>query len=248
VFRRVFCERPEADVLNRRIVTTSALALTSVVALPLLTACAPTQITQWEMNEAPGATVMRDTSGSNINGHIGSEVRVGTVEQGRTGYGESYVVNGNGGSVHPGKLLVVPNDNRLNPGTSNYVIGATFRFDVSGTNVAQKGQAETPGGYVKLETHEGHVSCVFQGSASVSAVVSPGTYQGNLFHSYRCERNAAFGVRLSVDGAVVGTNPKQPGNISNTWPFVIGGKYMCNQTTVQCDYFSGMIDRVAVSH
>jgi hypothetical protein len=234
-------------MLNRRVLTSSASALCGVVALVVLSACTPSnQITQWEMNEPAGSTVMHDTGGSNLNGRIGSEVHVGVVDHGRTGYDETFVINGT--TVHPGKLIVVPNDNRLNPGTSDFVIGTTFRFGVSGTNVAQKGQAGTPGGYMKVETHDGRVTCFFEGSSGISSVVSPLMYHDNVFHSYRCERKAAFGVRLSVDGAVVGTNPKQPGNISNTAPFVIGGKYACDQTTVECDYFSGMIDRVAVSH
>jgi hypothetical protein len=199
------------------------------------------------MNEPAGATTMQDSSGSNLNGTIGSAVQVGTVSAGRTGY--NFPWGGVGPrTVNPNKLVTV-NDTRLNPGTTDFVIATTFSHWVTGTNVLQKGQAGTPGGYYKIETHEGHVTCFFEGSTGViSSVVSPNTYNDKAFHTYRCERTAAFGVRLSVDGVVVGTNPKQPGSIANNSPFTIGGKYACDQTTVECDYFSGVIDRVAVAH
>jgi hypothetical protein len=233
---------------KRRLLSLASFALVGAVMIPALTGCAAsTQITQWEMNEPVGATVMKDTSGSGINGAIGNEVQVGSVREGRTGYGAPWVGNGPGATVHRGKLVVV-NDSRLNPGTQDYVVATTFRHVITGTNVLQKGQAGLPGGYFKIETHLGHVTCFFEGANGViSSVVSPKTYNDNVFHAYRCERKAAFGVRLSVDNVVVGTNPKQPGNISNNQPFVIGGKYACDQTTVECDYFSGMIDRVAVA-
>lgn len=232
---------------NRRRLSILSLALAGAM-IPALTSCAAsTQITQWEMNEASGAKVMVDRTANKINGAIGNEVQVGSVREGRTGYGAPYVGNGPSATVHRGKLVVV-NDSRLNPGTGDYVIGATFRHVLTNTNVVQKGQAGLIGGYVKIESHQGHVVCFFEGSTGViSSVTSPKTYNDNVFHAYRCERKAAFGVRLSVDGVVVGTNAKQPGNISNNQPFVIGGKYQCDQKTVECDYFSGMIDRVAVA-
>ena len=231
---------------NRRFLSVSSLAACGT-AIVLLAGCAPsTQITQWEMNEPAHATTMTDHVGSGMNGAVGTEVGTGEVADGHTTYGFGYVPNLT--TVHPQHLVVVKNDNRLNPGTSDFVIGTTFRFNVSGTNVLQKGQAETPGGYYKVETHEGHVTCFFEGSSGASSVVSPGIYHDYKFHSYRCERKAAFGVRLSIDGTVVGTNPKQPGTISNNQPFVVGGKYACNQTTVECDYFTGQIDRVALAH
>jgi hypothetical protein len=36
------------------------------------------------------------------------------------------------------------------------------------------------------------------------------------------------------------------GRIANSYPFTIGGKFRCNQTTVTCDYFSGDVDYVTV--
>jgi hypothetical protein len=236
-------------VRNRRLLSVSSSAFCAAVVLMVLAGCTPatsTQLSKWEMNEPAGSRTMTDSSPTKMNGTVGSAVQTGYVSSGRTGYNFPWpglvprTVNRN--------KLVVVNDSRLNPGAGDFVIATTFSHWVTGTNVLQKGQAGLPGGYYKIETHEGHVTCFFEGSTGViSSVVSPKTYNDKAFHTYRCERKAAFGVRLTIDNVVVGTNPKQPGTIANNSPFVIGGKYYCDQTTVECDYFSGVIDRVAVA-
>jgi hypothetical protein len=67
----------------------------------------------------------------------------------------------------------------------------------------------------------------------------------------RCVRSAN-NVKIYVDGAYNGQknapSTKFVGNIDNTLPLTIGGKINCNNTTVSCDYFSGQIDYVKLTH
>lgn len=197
------------------------------------------------MNEGGNARVMRDSSGHGLNGSIGREVQTHTVMRGKTGYGFGHLKN-NVPPTHPQHLVTVPNNSRLNPGTGNYAVTITLRFKpgANGSNVMQKGQAGSPGGYFKLEVDRGGVSCLFRGSGGSGAVGS-GVISDGAFHTLRCERTRTA-VTMTVDGRVRAHRANATGNVANNGPLVIGGKSSCNQTTVQCDYFPGTIDRVQI--
>lgn len=221
----------------------AALAGTAGAALPASAASAPVAV--WQMDEPAGATVMADSSGHGINGAIGSEVQTHTVSGSHVGYAFPYLKNGVA-PTHPQHLVRVPADNRLNPGTGNYSVTMTLKFKpaANGGNVLQKGQASSPGGYFKLEIDRGGVSCLFRG-ASGSGAVGTGTINDGAFHTIRCARTATA-VTMTVDGRQTATRAVKTGSISNAAVLTIGGKPSCNQTTVQCDYFSGTIDAVQI--
>lgn len=221
----------------------AALAGTAAAALPASAASAPVAV--WQMNEAAGATVMADSSGHGINGTIGSEVQTHTVVGSRVAYAFPYLKNGVP-PTHPQHLVRVPADPRLNPGTADFAVTMTLRFKpgANGGNVLQKGQASSPGGYFKLEIDRGGVSCLFRG-ASGSGAVGTGVISDNVFHTIRCARTAT-GVTMTVDGRQTASRTVRTGSISNAAVLTIGGKPSCNQTTVQCDYFSGTIDGVQI--
>jgi hypothetical protein len=80
-------------------------------------------IAAWEMNEPAGATVMQDSSGSNLTGAIGEAVVTGVVTNGATGY--RWPSENRWGGAHPERLIMV-NSSSLNPGTADFTV--TLRF------------------------------------------------------------------------------------------------------------------------
>ncbi len=119
-----------------------------------------------------------------------------------------------------------------------YSGGANF------TNVLQKGQSGTKGGFYKVEINRGKVVCLFRGSGGQAAIGSPKLWDGKL-HTVTCDRTAT-GVTMTVDGRQTARTNRRTGTIGNTAPLVIGGKPWCNQTTVECDYYAGFVGRVQV--
>ncbi len=221
----------------------AALAGTAAAALPASAASAPVAI--WQMNEASGATTMADSSGHGINGTIGSEVQVHSVSGSRVGYAFPYLHNGVP-PTHPQHLVTVGADSRLNPGTLPYAVTMTLKFKpgANGSNVLQKGQSSSPGGYFKLEIDKGAVSCLYRGTTG-SGAVGTGTISDGAFHTITCARSTT-GITMTVDGRQTASRTVKTGSISNAAGLVIGGKASCNQTTVQCDYFPGTIDSVQI--
>lgn len=223
--------------------TAPALVALGLAASP---ASAASAVARWEMNEGGTATVMNDSSGHRLNGRIGADVQTHSVLSGRTGYTFPYLKNGVP-PTHPGHLVTVPANSALNPGTGNYSVTMTLRITPAsnGGNVMQKGQASSPGGYFKLEVDRGGISCLFRGKSG-SAAVGTGTINNGAWHTLTCSRTAGA-VTMTVDGRVTATRRTATGSISNGAALTIGGKASCNQTSVQCDYFAGSVDRVQIS-
>jgi hypothetical protein len=228
-----------------------ALALTVTSAVALLCASTPasaaTAKASWQMDEAPGAAVMHDSSGNGLDGTIGSHVRVGVLNAGHKGYRFPFVTNNPSEPADPQHLVSVPDNPALNPGLGAYTITLTTRFGPGGDhrNLVEKGQSGFPGGFFKVETAAGNINCLFRGDAG-SPQVRSGKLDDNRWHTLVCSRTAT-GLTLTVDGKVVDTNTRPSGNIANTAPLTIGGKPKCSQATVQCDYFAGYIDKVIIS-
>ncbi len=88
------------------------------------------------------------------------------------------------------------------------------------------------------------MTCLFKGgNGQQRAIKSPiATNDGN-WHVIRCERTSTY-IRLIIDGVQVGRLNGPTGNISNNVPVSIGGKSVCDQIEVTCDYFVGDIDYV----
>lgn len=203
------------------------------------------KIAQWEMNEAPGATTMHDSSDSDIDGKIGSAVVTGGVFDGATGY---QWLGTNRDGVHRERLVKV-DSRRLNPWRGDFAVIVRFSTGFQGhQHLIQKGQSGAEGGMWKihLQRTEGRVGCTFVGSRDKAGIRSRETgLADGAWHTVRCERRRT-GVSVIVDGGEPTTNPKWTGKIGNTWPTSIGGKWFCRVPDIHCDYYVGRIDRIVV--
>jgi hypothetical protein len=202
---------------------------------------ATTTVADWEMNEPSGSTTMRDSGGSNLSGTIGSAVQTGVVVSGATGYRWS---GQNKAGYHPERLVTVQSS-LLNPGTGGFAVTIRLYTGAGDQNILQKGQSRTAGGMFKIDMLRGRVICTFKGSSGRAAIGSSQTVWDHVWHTVRCERRST-GVSIIVDGGTPRTNAGATGNIANNKPLSIGGKAACDGTTVQCDYYVGVLDRAVV--
>jgi len=233
-------------ILGRRLLAVS-VALAGVLALASPANAAFEQaVGAWQMNEPAGSRSLQDSSANQIDGVIGTDVLTGiALSGGGTGHRFPFV-RPNQPPANPQRLVQVPHDNRLNPGTGNFAVELRMRTTNSFGNVIQKGQAGSPGGYWKFQQPSGKISCLFRGSAG-SSTASSGTVRVNdgAWHTVRCERTSSS-VVMTVDGAVTGRNRNATGTIANTRPVTIAGKLNCDQVEITCDYFAGDIDYVRI--
>jgi Concanavalin A-like lectin/glucanases superfamily len=223
-------------------------ALAVWVAVPA-GAAATSTLAYWQMNEKSGATTMIDSSGHGLNGTIGSDVIVGATYNGATGYRWAFT-SPTAPPAKPGRLVLVKHDNRFNPGSGDYAVTIRYRTNQHFGNIIQKGQGGATGGYFKLENPNGILTCVFRGRSSsgtwLRKQVTSGTpLSDNQWHTVRCERTANA-LTLTVDGSVRGTAKGSSGNIYNTRPISIAGKYNCDNIKTTCDYFTGDIDWIQI--
>lgn len=230
-----------------------AVLLVAMVVTPVMSldavghvgAAATTTIALYEMNEPAGSTVLVDSSGSGLNGTIGSEVLEATAVMGATAHRFTYL-KPNTPPAHPGHLDKVPNTSKLDPGTADYAVSMRVRWTHNFGNMIQKGQSGGAGGYFKWEAPKGVVKCLFRDSNKVTKTASSKTpLNDGQWHTIRCERTAA-GVTMTVDGVKRSTAQGKTGSISNPKPLTIAGKGTCDQITVTCDYFVGDIDWVRI--
>jgi Bacterial Ig domain/Laminin G domain len=202
---------------------------------------ATTTVADWEMNEPAGSTTMLDSSGSNLSGTIGSAVQTGVVVSGATGYRWS---GQNKAGYHPERLVTVQSS-LLNPGTAPFAVTVRLYTGAGDQNILQKGQSTTTGGMFKIDMLKGIVYCTFKGSSGRAAIGSSQTVWDHAWHTIRCERQATF-VTITVDGGTPRRINGATGNIANNQPLAIGGKAVCDGTTIQCDYYVGLLDSAVI--
>jgi hypothetical protein len=200
-------------------------------------------VARWEMNEAASARTMRDSSGSNLAGTIGSAVQTGVVVGRATGYRWSSQKKA---GRHPERLVRVASS-RLNPGTGRFAVIVRLRTGAGDQNIIQKGQARTAGGMFKVDMVRGRVICTFKGSAGRVAIGSRRTLNDGAWHTVRCERRSGR-VTIVVDGETRRTELGRSGRIANSWALAIGGKLHCDPPRVGCDYYVGLLDRAVVKN
>lgn len=193
-------------------------------------------IAVWAMDDA-GRTLV-DNSPNGLHGTVGSAVRTGVVVDGAVGHEFP-----GGWDVDRGRLDEVPDDPRLDPGTRDFAVTVRLRTTQATGNIVQKGQARTSGGYFKMETTNGRAYCVFRGSGGTVAVGSGVEVDDGAWHFITCERTGNT-VTMSVDWRVTARRSGSTGRIDNVEPLTIGGKPHCNQASVDCDYFAGVLDVV----
>jgi hypothetical protein len=203
------------------------------------------------MGEPSGATVMTDSSGNRLNGTIGSAVRTGVSmagADGRTAYQWAFT-QPNAAPAKPERLIKVPDDSRLDPGTRDYAVTIRYKTTQAFGNLLQKGQSGASGGYWKFQAPKGVLSCLFRGADGSRSVNSGVALNDGGWHTVRCERTADR-VTMTVDAGTTKQITRRAlgvtGNISNANPLTIGGKANCDQIKVTCDYFTGAIDYVRI--
>jgi hypothetical protein len=212
-------------------------------------AAAPSVVADWEMNEPAGATTMVDSSGNGHDGVIGSDA----AAEGLTSNGSVYQWSLRCPTclpVAPARVITVPDSPSLDipDPTVPYTIQFRFKTHKGYGNIMQKGQGTTAGGQIKIENPKGYTSCVFLG-ANGNYVSVRGTKPLNdgIWHTVTCLHTARY-VAQTVDGVEVGRKNRRTGPIDNAKPFTIGGKPSCNQVKVTCDYYSGYVDYVKITH
>jgi hypothetical protein len=217
------------------------------MATPANAAPSWTPVALWEMNEHTHAWYLHDSSGNGLRGHIG---------QRSTPTNRAYIhfPITQRDKVYPGQVSVVPDNYALDPGDSDFLVRAKFRWNGRrhDINLVQKGQGSPVGGLFKMKTTvpslgqpKGHLKCLFRGSLGDSQVESYShrRVDDGRWHVVGCGRDAN-GTYMSIDGNVVDRNPKDPGTISNDWPVAIGGNTYCTDTATEnnvCNYWLGDI-------
>jgi Concanavalin A-like lectin/glucanases superfamily len=229
----------------------SALIATAVVGVAFAAPASAATLADWEMNEAPGATVMVDSGPLHFNGVIGSGVQTGVSALGAEGYRWAFA-SPTAPPPKPERLVQVPNHSQLNPGSGNYTVEIRYRTTQHFGNMVQKGQAGSSGGYFKIENPGGRLNCVFRGKSSSGAfqrkaVQAPTVLSNGQWHDAVCAR-IGNKLTLTIDGKVVATASGSTGNISNTRPITIAGKLECDQVSTTCDYYTGDIDFIKITN
>lgn len=220
------------------LVLAAVLAATATAGVASASA-AWTKVAVWNMNEALGADVMHDSSGNHRSGIIGNLVTTGVVDGNFTGYRFTP------GLKDPERLVLVDRP-PLNPYRSTFKVFFRLKTSATDQNIIQKGQSNTAGGSWKIETDpEGHVVCTFRGAAGRGAVGSRGNLADGNWHKIVCIRRPTEVVIIVGDG-IPRRDPGRTGKIANAAELTIGGKKSCTAPAVSCQYYDGLLDRVAV--
>ena len=221
----------------------------SVTCLIVLAAQAPataaSETFRWEINEPRGSSLMLEQGGDGPNGVIGSDVRTGTSFAGATGYTFPWV-KPNTPPARPGHLVVLPDDDRLDPESGTYTVTIRLSTTKRFGNVLQKGQARAKGGMWKFQMPKGVMKCLFRGGDRKTRTATSVTpINDGTWHVISCVRTPTS-VSMYVDGELRSRRNGPTGRISNSKPLTIGGKPDCDQVKVTCDYYVGKLDWVEV--
>ena len=208
----------------------------------------------YQMNEGSGATTMVDSGGNGLNGSIDQDgLDTGVVFDKATGYQWPFR-SPTALPPSPERVLQVPDDSLLDAGAPDqtFTVEIRYRTNYSFGNIIQKGQSATAGGQWKIQAPGGFPSCLFKSSAGTTqqaAVQSTIDLSDNRWHTLRCTRDANY-VRMWVDGLYINRKlATNVGTVNNTVPLTIAGKLSCGMDpTIECDYFTGHIDYVKLTH
>jgi Concanavalin A-like lectin/glucanases superfamily len=148
----------------------------------------------------------------------------------------------------PEHVVQVPDNSSLEPGSAytTFTVELRYRTKEKFGNIAQKGQATTPGGQWKIQNPLGRPSCLFKGSIGRTATRVPVALNDNQWHVLTCVLTRTR-VTAYVDGVEVNHHNGGAGTIDNSFPMAVGGKTDCDQIVVTCDYYAGMIDYLRIS-
>ena len=240
----------------------AALAGTALLAA---SACAPSSgralggggTARWPMDERLGATVMADVSGSGLDGVIGAGVAVGDG---------TYRFPGWTGNVDAAGRLTGPVPvasgavSVLEPGRGSFVVSVRLRSALTDQgrlptapaasfNIVQKGRADQPGGFWKLElsadgSSTGRLRWVISDGARSAIATSAVRVDDGQWHMVMAERRGDR-LALSVDGVSTAVSARSVGDVHpGGVPVTIGKK---PGSTDPRDAFAGWLDDLAVS-
>src|SRR3712207_6745960 len=117
-------------------------AIVGVAGAGPASAVATSTVGLWNFNERSGPAI--DSAGSQQNGTVGRLIQ-------RTG--SLYRFPTSTSLPAADHLVTVANNAQFNPGTSDFAVTVRFKTSRANSNVVQKGQATTSGGYWKVEIH-----------------------------------------------------------------------------------------------
>jgi len=204
----------------------------------------------WQMNDPAGSRVMADSSGHGLNGTISSNA----ASQGLTLNGSYYHWSTRCPTCLPvqdGRVVQVPDDDRLEIPDASVTYTLEFRYRTTHAygNIMQKGQSTARGGQIKVQLPGGRVQCLFKGADGTRVGSGSGTrvYDDGQWHTVKCVHTSSR-VETWVDGVRVGVKNGATGPINNTKPFTVGGKLNCDQVDITCDYYSGDVGHIKISH
>jgi hypothetical protein len=226
-----------------------AALLVAAIGRPPAAGGAAAAAADWELDDLAGSTLMADSSGNGIDGQIAADA----ASQGLTLNGSYYHWSDRCPACLPvqkSRVVQVPDDGRLEiPDASvPYTLEFRFRTTHGYGNLMQKGQAASTGGQIKVQLPKGKVQCLFTGiDGRVGTGSGTHVYDDGQWHTVQCIHTAAT-VETWVDGVRVGVKRGSTGPIDNAKAFTVGGKLNCDQVTVTCDYFSGDVDFIRISH
>ena len=229
-------------VLVAPLVATTGSAGAAAAPAPL----APGVSAYFEMNEAPGTTVMQDSGPNHLDAPVDpTGISSGVTVGGATGYNWAYRPPEQA-PASPERVIQIPDNSALEPGDGPFTIELRYRTSNSFGNITQKGQSASVGGQWKIQAPGGVPSCLFKGSAGQVATASTIALDDEAWHNLTCVYNST-GVALYVDGVYRSRKNGTAGTINNSIPMTIGGKINCDQVDITCDYFSGGIDFLKIT-
>ncbi len=215
--------------------------------LALLLALSPgtTVAGVWPFDEPAEQRTATDLGPDGLDATVGADVDTGVDAAGATAYRFPDVAP-NSPPVRPEHLVSIPDAPRLDPDAGVFAVTLRFRTTTAPSNIVQKGQRSSEGGYWKVEQDDGILRCLFMdGERRGVSASSTGRIDDGEWHTATCRRTPDD-VTLYVDGVREARVAGTTGTIANTWPLTIGGKPRCDQKWVGCDYFSGDVDFLGV--
>ena len=250
-----------------RLLVVGATALALTLLATVSASAAATVVGSWPMNESSGS-VMVDTSGSGLDGKIGSAVQLGGGDQGYLFPGWTGNVDSSGqlsGKVSStaGAVSVPDPNDTLDPRTGDISVSLDLQATrtasgrlptASGAsyNIVQKARANDPGGFWKLElagsgSTLGKLRWVLSDGVDKVVLTSKPRVDDGAWHTVVAERrgNQMF---LTVDGTPVSKSATSVGDIhpTGTWSgtMTVGKK---PGSTDPKDAFAGRLRQLIVS-
>lgn len=204
----------------------------------------------WKLNERARSTTMADSSGNHLDGRVSLKAAAEGLDRNGSRYRWSARCPGCA-PVERGRVIRVQDSRRLEIPRARVPYTLAVRFRTSRPhpgNMLQKGHSTAPGGQIKVQATNGIVQCLFKGASGVRVGTGSGTpLNDGRWHVVRCVHTADRVVEY-VDGVRIAVNEGSTGPINNDKPLTIGGKLRCDQVDVTCDYFSGAMGWIRISH